>query len=567
MKKKLSIVTSAALLLSLGFTMAGCGKSVAKISPEIEGEYSASLSQNVIQANSANYSYDFGSSDGAGHVVVTEETYNAVTMTTVTTYKVYDLVNKQWTSISSTTPLSVLDEGVFYTANVSIDPTTSLAVPDGTYTLFSTAGYFAPSAVKGSFDDSVFYAEDGSRWYVNVDGELVQETNPFAMILVNANTYKVGKYYINYTSSGYNVFDKKGEFQDAFNWEYSFGTTEGMTGVETWNAGYNIFVQFKTELPQYEDDYDLIMEDSMGVETKYDLSTYYYSLKNGKVKEVKDFDYYVENSLSYYEGEDVQDYAILEVKEIKNERLSSVSLVQSFNDKGKVYVDIQDIVPGATAIDFSEFGYTMLKDYAGFTYIYDGKDCVLTIPAGSTSVDFADGGVAYYVIGGTLYVYDLDSNSVIYSVNKVVDADTNYNGNIVYETYDDIALTTTYSIYDAEMGSVTSSRTLATTETKVSGDFASNYVCISNTYTDMTSGLPVTKYSIEFPDSTIAAITGVDSASIVDTYYVEAAYTKYTVFMTTTATAGGYDPSTGLPLPASNIVSFHVGTEVFPYVK
>ncbi|MBO4940304.1 MAG: hypothetical protein J6D30_04715, partial [Clostridia bacterium] len=87
MKKKLSIVTSAALLLSLGFTMAGCGKSVAKLSPDIEGEYSASLTQNVIQANSANYSYDFGSSDGAGHVIVTEEAYNAVTMTTVTTYK------------------------------------------------------------------------------------------------------------------------------------------------------------------------------------------------------------------------------------------------------------------------------------------------------------------------------------------------------------------------------------------------------------------------------------------------------------------------------------------------
>lgn len=561
MKKKLSIVTSAALLLSLGFTMAGCGKSVAKISPEIEGEYSASLTQNVIQANSANYSYDFGSSDGAGHVIVTEEAYNAITMTTVTTYKVYDLVNKQWTNISSTTPLSVLDEGVFYTANVSIDPVTSLATPDGTYTLFSTAGYFTPSAVKGSFNESVFYAEDGSRWYVNVDGELVQEMDPFAMILVNDNTYKVGKYYINYTSDGYNIFDKKGKFQDALNWEYTFGVTEGMSGVEMWSAGYNLFMQFKTELPIFEDDYDVIISD-----VKYNLDTYSYSIKNGKVKEVKNFDYYVENNISYYEGEDVIDYAILEVREIKNERLSETALVQSFDDKGKVYVDIQDIVPGATDIDFSEFGYTMLRDYAGFTYIYDGKECVLTIPAGSTDVNFADNGVAYYVIGGTLYVYDLDSNSVITSVNKVVDADTNYNGNIVYSTYDDIAMTTTYSIYDVDMGSVTYSRTLATTETKVSGDFASNYVCISNTYTDPTTSLPVTKYSIVFPDSNISEITGVDSASLVDTYYVEATHTEYTVFMTSTATAGGYDP-TGLPLPASNIVSYHIGTEVYPYIK
>lgn len=566
MKKKLSIVTSAALLLSLGFTMAGCGKSVAKISPEIEGEYSASLTQNVIQANSANYSYDFGSSDGAGHVIVTEETYNAVTMTTVTTYKVYDLVNKQWTNISSTTPLSVLDEGVFYTANVSIDPVTSLATPDGTYTLFSTAGYFTPSAVKGSFNESVFYADDGSRWYVNVDGELVQEMDPFAMILVNDNTYKVGKYYINYTSDGYNIFDKKGKFQDALNWEYTFDVTEGMSGVEMWSAGYNLFMQFKTELPQYEDDYDLIMEDSLGVETKYDLSTYYYSLKNGKVKEVKNFDYYVENSFSYYEGEDVQDYAILKVREIKNERLSKTALVQSFDDKGKVYVDIQDIVPGATDIDFSDFGYTMLRDYAGFTYIYDGKECVLTIPAGSTDVNFADNGVAYYVIGGTLYVYDLDSNSVITSVNKVVGADTNMNGNIVYKTYDDIALTTTYSIYDVDTAYVTYSRTLATTESVVGGDFDESYVCISNTYTDPTTSLPVTKYSIIFPDSNISEITGVDSASKVDTYYVEATHTAYTVFMTSTATAGGYD-ALGNPIPASNVVSYHVGTEVYPYVK
>ncbi len=563
MKKKLTLVASAALLLSLGFTMAGCGKSVAKIAPEYEGEYSSSLKQNAIQANTANYDYDFGRDDGAGHVIVTEEVYNVATMTYVTTYKVFDLVNGTFTNISSTTPLSVLDEGVFYTANVSTDPMTGTTTPDGTYTLFSTAGYFAPSATKGSFDDSVFYAEDGSRWYVNVDGELVQETDPFAMILVNDNTNKVGKYYITNGDAGYNIFDKKGKYQDTLNYTYTFDITEGVANAEMWSAGYNFFIQFTVELPQYEDDYDLIMEDG-GEAVKYDLYTYSYSIKNGKVKEIKNFDYYVEGTASYEEGEEVKDYAILNVREIKNERLSMLPLVQSFDDKGKVYFDIQDLVPGAMYIEFSEFGYSMIQDYAGFTYIYDGKECVLTIPAGSTDVDFADG-VAYYVVGGTLYVYDLDSNSVIYSVSKVTNANTNMNGNIVYSTYDDIAMTTTYHIYNVDMASDSYTKTLATTESIVSGSFDESYVCISNTYTDMTSGLPVTKYSIVFPDSTIAEISGVDGAEYVDYYYVDDV--KYTVFATTMATAGGFDPTTGLPIPASSVISYHIFTEVYPSVK
>lgn len=565
MKKKLSVVTSAALLLALGFTMTGCGKGIAKISPEIEGEYSVSVTQNVIQANTANYDYSFGEDDGAGHVIVAEEVYNALTMTYTTTYKVFDLTTSQFTGISSSTPLYVLDEGAFYTYNVSIDYTTGVpvATPDGTLTLFSTNGQSAPSSVKGTVAENVFYVEDGSRWYVDVDGNLVQESDPFELILVNANTRKYGNYYLSYNDEGaFHVFNKKGKYQRSFNYEYSFNMTEDMQIVASWTAGYNLFMQIATVLPEYEDKYDVIID-----ETKCNLDTYYYSLKNGKVKEVKNFDYLVEGYAEYYYSEDVVDYAVLEVKEIKDQRLSETTLVQSFGEKGKVYYDIQKLVPGATGIEYTESGYTLLEDYAGFTYIYKKDKCALTIPEGSTDVDFASGDIVYYTNGTNLYVYDLDSNSVVYSASNVMNAETTNSGNIVYSTYDEISMTTTYSIYDVDTYQVSYSRTLATTEEIVDGSFFGTYVYISNTVIDMTTTLTSTTYSIIFPDSTIADITGVAGASYVDYYYMNDGSMDFTVFSTTTTTAAGYDPSTGLPLPASTIVSYHVGVEVWPTVK
>lgn len=570
MKKKLSIVTSAALLLSLGFTMAGCGKGVAKISPKVEGEYSATLAQNVIQANTANYTYEFGQDDNAGNVIVKEEVYNATLMTTTTTYKVFDLAANQFTSISSTTPLSVLDEGVFYTANETVDMSTGfpISTPNGTYTLFSTEGYSTPSAGKGSFSNHVFYAEDGSRWYVDVDGVLVQETDPFEMILVNANTEKLGKYYITTTSNGFNVFDKKGKFQDAFNREYTLGWTESMSLVANWSAGYNLFFQVATALPEYEEKYDFLAVDPYTNEMeKYNLDTYYYSIKNGKVKEVKNFDYLVESkAVTIDNGEDVVDYAILNVREIKNKRLSETTLVQSFGEKGKVYYDIQKLVPGAISINYAADGYTLIRDYAGFTYIYEKDDCALKIPAGSTSVKFADNGIVYYVVGETLYIYDLDSNSVIQSVNKVRGANTNNNGNIVFSTYDEIALTETYHIYNVDSLSESYSYTIDNVTKKIdSGSFSSSYVCVEITSTDLTTSLPVTTYTIMFPDSTISEIAGVADAARLGSYEVD--NVEYTIFSTTMNTAGGFDPMTGVQLPASTIVSYHIGTEVYPTVK
>lgn len=569
MKKKLSIVTSAALLLALGFTMTGCGKGVAKISPEIEGDYSASLTQNVLQANTSTTSYSFGADDAAGHVVVTETVTNALLGTDTVTYKVFDLETNQFTGITSTTALRVLDEGVFYTENVTIDMSTGIPVttPNGTYTLFSTEGYSTPSAAKGEVSDNVFYAEDGSRWYVNVDGELVQESDPFEMILVNENTEKYGKYYISSTEEGaLHIFDKKGKYQRTFDYEYSFGMTEDMEVVSTWAAGYNLFIQIATALPEYEDKYDVIIANEYtGEAEKYNLDTYYYSIKNGKVKEVKNFDYLVEGYAAYSYSEDIVDYAVLEVKEIKDKRVSETTLVQSFGEKGKVYYDIQKLVPGAIGIEYTEAGYTLIADYAGFTYVYEKDDCVLTIPEGSANVNFASGDIVYYTVGTNLYVYDLDEKAIVYSVSNVTSAKTNNYGNIVYATYDEISLTTTWNIYNVESLSVSYSYTMDATKNISSGSFSGSYVCIGITGIDLTTGLSTTTYTVMFPDSSIPEIAGVASASVVDWYYVDDV--EYTIFATRTNVAGGFDPNTGAALPASTIVSYHVGVEVYPTVK
>ena len=565
MKKTLSTIVSGALLLALGLTMAGCGKGVAKISPEYDGEYSIDVTQNVLQANTANMSVSFGADDGAGHVIVTETVTNALNLTSpvTTTYRVYDLAAKSYLStISSATPLHILDEGVFYTENVSYDMSTGVSSPDGTYTFYSVNGDATPAASKGSIDDSVFYAEDGSRWYVNVDGEFVQETNPFAMILSNENTQKVGKYYITTSGDSINVFDKKGKYKHSFNFVYSFGLTEDMSPQYTWSAGYNVFMQTLSELPIYEEEYDVMIGDK-----KFNVTTLSYSLKNNKVKELKNFDYIVTDECTPdIESEDPLDYAILGVKEIKDKRVSAMELVQSFGDNGKVYYDVQDLVPGAVDIEFTDAGYTLIEDYAGFTYIYEKSKCVLTIPANATSVDFASGDIVYYMNGDTLNIYDLDEEMVVNSATKVQSASTNNNGNIVYSTYDEITMMYTYYVYDVDAGMSNTIRTISpATESIVSGSFASSYVCISYTYTDYNTGSVSTKYTLSFPDSSVAEISGVDSAQISSTYWVD--NVKYTIFSTRTATAGGFDPTTGLPVAASTMVSYHIGVETFPTVE
>lgn len=565
MKKTISTIVSGALLLALGFTMAGCGKGVAKISPEYDGEYSIEVNQNVLQANTASTSVSFGSDDGAGHVIVTETVTNALNLTSpvTTTYRVYDLAAKSYLStISSATPLHILDEGVFYTENVSYDMSTGLSSPDGTYSFFSVNGDATPAASKGDISDGVFYAEDGSRWYVNVDGEFVQETNPFEMILVNKTTQKVGKYYISGSGATFNVFDKKGNYKHSFNYLYSLGLTEGMDIGATWSAGYNIFFQTSTEIPVYEEEYDVMIGDQ-----KFDIDTYSYSIKNNKLKEIKKFDYIVSDDVTpSVDSDDPLDYAVLEVQEIKDKRVSAMELVQSFGDNGKVYYDVQDLVPGAVDIEFTEAGYTLIKDYAGFTYIYEKSKCVLTIPANATSVKFASGDIVYYMNGDTLNIYDLDEEMIINSATKVQSVDTNNNGNIVYSVYDEITMMYTYYVYDVDAGMSNTIRTISpATESIVSGSFASSYVCISYTYTDFNTGSVSTKYTISFPDSSLAEISGVDSAQVVNSYYVD--NVKYTVFSTRVATAGGFDPTTGLPVAASTMVSYHIGVETFPIAE
>jgi len=521
MKKTWTLFTSAALLLSIGFSMTACNKNADKLVDSYSINRSASLKKDVLQGTSG--TYQFIEHDEAGHVVVKETHTNNNTFTTYSQYKILDL--KSGTLISNVNDeneIKVLDKGLFYSVKTQNSVGVPLEAP--LYTLYGTNGKLV-SDVKGKTQNGIFHQEDGTRWYVDYNGSVSKETDPFAMLFTDYD-YQVGDFYITLDNQIMYVYNEDGNFERALNLAQELELTESDEIISYWYTEDRLFAQVVTELPEDAKKYDFVEDDGNELQ-KYKLNTYSYSLKRDKVKKVKGFDYIVEGTA--YSN---QESTILYVREIKDKNVSQNEIIQSFGKNGKVNFDIQKMVPGACDVERNG-DYVIFEDNAEFMHIYKEKDCILSLPEANASFNFLDDTTkAYYMVGDTLYIYDIESQYVVKSVADVENYGMTRNGNLYYKVSNNGQ--DQYTVYNARTGRE---------ETTNFGDYVNltgggfgNAYYITSSSSAITG---TTSYSIVFPDSNLASISDVLGAGYTDSYSTSyrssGSYssTSYTILYTT----------------------------------
>ena len=164
-------------------------------------------------------------------------------------------------------------------------------------------------------------------------------------------------------------------------------------------CGDKIVLQYCDRLPDDATRYDVAVAN-----TKYDIRHYLYDVAKDKLREVKKFNYYIEDAVrpglraedSSVYGEDIAN--VLEVYKIDDKKQkSSVSYI-SVNDNLKVKYDFDDITEGAFgAVEFGE-GYVVYSE--GESYVYS-KNNKFVAYLGDATVNGK-----YAVVGGSIYVLE-----------------------------------------------------------------------------------------------------------------------------------------------------------------
>lgn len=522
MKKALKLFASAALLTALCTPIAACNRNTQKLVDGPETVVSTKFSQNAFSTSGS--VYNFMSSDDMGNIVVQETTANVSTGASIVTYKLFNLKTKRFSSFMSSDPISMITDGFFYSVKTTNVDGLPLDPSEHVYTLYD-GNSILTSNVKGEVRGSMFVQTDGTRWYVNINNEVEKEKNPFNPVLEN-NAMEVGDFYVVRTSSDTcQVFNEDGEFEYAFSVTEKLNLAEGVEINTIWTVQNKIFAQVYAALPDDAKKYDFITEEN-GEMKKYDLMTYSYSLKRDNVKEIKNFDYFVEDV--YEENEKS---VILEVSEIVDKRISQSDIIQAFDQNANIAFNIQKLVPGAC--DFESFGdYVRFDDLAGFTHIYKERKLIMSVPSSSLGSINTVGDCLYYSISGTLSVYSLEEGEVVHAAENVTNYGKTANGNIWYQTYDAMTSTTRYAVYDVEEDDVDIDTYNATQQIVSS---TRNYYIVYNT--------TMNSYTICFPDSSYSDITSSNPIAVVGSYYEEESediYSTHIIFCTTEGIVNNY---------------------------
>lgn len=293
-----------------------------------------------------------------------------------------------------------------------------------------------------SFADGIATFDDGKVIYMGVDGEVYYGERGVRPVATLANTVRYGDNYVIEDGDGsiYVVFDADGNYVRMVNLltamrEFAYPTSE----VKSWQIGSKMFMQGGVALPDDASDYDYYQNG-----TKYDLRTYSVDIVSGETAEIGDFNVKVnkdENS-----SQNPYEYAVLSVNKIlDNKTLSAVPYIQAYGADGKVYADLQALLPGATDIVFgadililtdgAEYvcfnkngdRFASINEYMGVEplggeYFSDGKtvydgnmNAVFEMPENGKFIQLTEGKLYYRVTeqpeGGAAqtkyYVYDI----------------------------------------------------------------------------------------------------------------------------------------------------------------
>lgn len=419
MKKRVVMIALCVLtVLALAIGLTGCkaSKQTAKL---LEGTEDRNPVTVVGYAQAIN-GYNVNSIDGTGVLSVSK-----VNSDLSVTYGLYAI--KSQTFVSGNTPYNKVADGIYYGSVAGTDGKT-------TYNYYGSkaeliASVKTPARYNGEtgellFDDGKVYALDadgnGVTYSVNADYQPLTHRGAFL---------ELEDYDIAFGSAGgayLYVYDKEGGLIRIVDVAAMAEAEVGMDDFTMWSVKNYLYIQYAYRVHQESNKYDFI-DASSGVESRYRLVTKRYDVKKDKVKGMN-FDYLVDRVHLVNRNQPIStEYATLEVQKIGSKKyLGAQVFLQTFNEKLKVYVDLQELLPGAQflAVDGSyvlvgngaetkvygdkkELSNFIENSYVSYignglfasdngVYFNEKKEVVFRLTSEMTNARVSDNGILYY---------------------------------------------------------------------------------------------------------------------------------------------------------------------------
>ena len=414
MKRKaaiLALVLVVVLTLAVALTACNGVKNTAKLTEGLE----ATVTRTVVNDDlSGIIASDITSASINNYGVVTWSDYD-----TYAGYTYYYLPLGSSSPITNSTSFYSVGGGIYRTGNST----------DG-YSYYDANGYLRDSDTSATYNsDGQLTFSDGTVYNV-VDGVAIADGDPFSVSYEEAGTADI-------VTSNYRIvdlsliYDKSGNFVRSVNAYSLFEMPVTVADATYWTIEDYVYVQYTYSLPDDAKKYDCYVAS----EGKLGIVTMRYDIKKDKVKEIKNFDYFVEGVLETLTdlatGDRMRptEYAVLSVAEIGKDKQRGQSYIQTFKKNLGIYVNLQTLMPGAMGIALYGGNVILKSGYTGETAVFDGKDEVASfIPADSlTPVNggaYRYGDNFYNFTGG--HVYTLGSNEEL--LHNSIDDSISENG-------------------------------------------------------------------------------------------------------------------------------------------
>jgi hypothetical protein len=483
MKKQVALLTTALLATSFVLGATSCAsKDVSKVLKSVSVSETTTAVSALTKDDSFMPDQSGKVADDQGLMVVSKVNLDADKNPVSTTQKLFDVTTNAYVSGAEVTKVdvpSVLDEtnlftvtsgllkktdGLYYSTKTVLSRASLLATDwnyETTISLYGKNGKVADnlefsksivsttnlaskldeliSSARNAIVNGVFTYKDGTRYYLDVNGNLAKEENPLARIVTLASAQDmdvVGDYLVDEDDYIYTVYSKDGAYVRTVNGmqELEIPITLTDEPVE-WSVGNYMFMQYSVVLPENAKKFDYIGYGEDGA-VKYDLITKRYDVEKGKVKEI-DMEYVVVDDSEMSESFN-DETALLYVSEIKDEQIMMSVVVQTFDQKGNVAVDLQALVPGATDVATAGKDYVVLT--AGdMEYVVQGKKVI---------GEFVADSVRYS--NGLAYTYEDMANN--YWANASWFKFYNLDGtlNKSYVDFENVVSTTTSFVFELE---------------------------------------------------------------------------------------------------------------------
>ena len=413
MKKRVVMIALCVLtVLALAIGLTGCkaSKQTAKL---LEGTDDRNPVTVVGHAQAIN-GYNVNSIDGTGVLSVSK-----VNSDLSVTYGLY--ATKSQTFVSGNTAYNKVADGIYYSSVAGTDGET-------TYNYYGSkaeliASVKTPARYNGETGELLF--DDGKVYALDADGNGVTYSvnADYQPLTHRGAVWELEDYDIAFGSAGgayLYVYDKEGGLIRIVDVAAMAEAEVGLDDFAMWSVKNYLYIQYAYRVHQESNKYDFI-DASSGVESRYRLVTKRYDVKKDKVKGMN-FDYLVDRVRAIS-----TEYATLEVQKIGSKKyLCAQVFLQTFNEKLKVYVDLQELLPGAQflAVDGSyvlvgngaetkvfcdkkEQGSFIENSYVSYignglfanengVYFNEKKEVVFRLTSEMTNARVSDNGILYY---------------------------------------------------------------------------------------------------------------------------------------------------------------------------